>query len=456
MEPDTPGTFNLNLTHKLTLAFLLLSLIVIGLAVTLIWGLINYQFNQYLEVQRQNDFAVAANNYYLENRTWDGVDNYLREQQLLPPLNEVDPPPQPFVLVNTDRKVIIASAPYTVGEKVKQGTLDKGIPIESGGEVFGTVISTGQPLVRNPIDQKYVDQINRGFWLAGLVGMLVALGFGLLLARSLTRPVRDLTTATRLMAQGKLEQQVPVRSEDELGELAQAFNQMSADLARANRSRKQMTADIAHDLRNPLTVLSGYLESLQDGKLKPTPERFAVMQAEATHLQHLVEDLRTLSLADAGELKLHLEPTSIPELLERVAKAYRHQAEQQQINLKVEIEPNLPEINLDPTRMEQVLGNLVSNALRYTAANREIRLEAKQFNGSLSVSVIDNGSGIPVEILPHIFERSYRGDESRSGNESGLGLAIAKSIVELHGGNISAQSADQGSCFQIKIRNTLS
>jgi signal transduction histidine kinase len=444
----------LKLTSKLTLAFLLLSLIVIGLAVTLIWGLINYQFNQYLEVQRQNEFAVAAKNYYLVNRTWDGVDNYLRDQKLLPPLDEVNPPPQPFVLVDTDRSVIIASAPYVVGEKVKQGALDKGIPIESSGEVFGTVISTGQPLVRNPIDQKYVDQINRGFWLAGIVGMLVALGFGLLLARSLTRPVRDLTTATRSMAQGQLEQQVPVRSGDELGELAQAFNQMSADLAHANRSRKQMTADIAHDLRNPLTVLSGYLESLQDGKLKPTPERFAVMQAEVTHLQHLVEDLRTLSLADAGELKLHLEPTSIPELLERVVQAYRHQAEQQQIHLKVESEPNLSEINLDPARMEQVLGNLVSNALRYTAADGQIRLEAKQLNGRLSVSVIDNGSGIPAETLPHIFERSYRGDESRSGNESGLGLAIAKSIVELHGGKIVAQSAGlgHGSCFSIILK----
>jgi len=442
----------MKLTHKLTLAFLLLSLIVIGLAVTLIWGLINYQFNQYLEVQRQNDFAVAAKNYYLEYRTWDGVDTYLREQQLLPPLDEVNPPPQPFVLVDINRKVIIASAPYVVGEKVKQGTLDKGIPIESGGEVFGTVISTGQPLVRNPIDQKYVDQINRGFWLAGIVGMLVALVFGLLLARSLTRPVRDLTTATRSMAQGQLEQQVPVRSGDELGELARAFNQMSADLARANRSRKQMTADIAHDLRNPLTVLSGYLESLQDGKLKPTPERFAVMQAEVTHLQRLVEDLRTLSLADAGELKLHLEPTSIPELLARVAEAYRHQAEQQQIKLKVEIEPNLPEINLDPARMEQVLGNLVSNALRYTAVDGEIRLEAKQLNGSLSVNVIDNGSGIPADILPHIFERSYRGDESRSGNESGLGLAIAKSIVELHGGSIKVESDGNGSEFFITFK----
>jgi len=439
----------LKLTSKLTLAFLLLSLIVIGLAVTLIWGLINYQFNQYLEVQRQNNFAVAAKNYYLEHRTWDGVDTYLREQQLLPPLDEVNPPPQPFVLVDTDRKVIIASAPYAVGEKVKQGTLDKGIPIESGGEVFGTVISTGQPLVRNPIDQKYVDQINRGFWLAGIVGMLVALVFGLLLARSLTRPVRDLTTATQNMAQGQLEQQVPVRSGDELGELAQAFNQMSTDLTRANRSRKQMTADIAHDLRNPLTVLSGYLESLQDGKLKPTPERFATMQAEVNQLQHLVEDLRTLSLADAGELKLHLEPTSIPELLARVAEAYRHQAEQQQINLKVEIEPDLSEINLDPARMEQVLGNLVSNALRYTAADGEIRLEVKQLNGSLSVNVIDNGSGISPEILPYIFERSYQGDESRSGNESGLGLAIAKSIVELHGGTIRATSDKNGTQFII-------
>jgi signal transduction histidine kinase len=442
----------MKLTHKLTLAFLLLSLIVIGLAVALIWGLISYQFNQYLEVQRQNEFAQAAKDYYLANHSWGGVDTHLREQQLLPPLNEVNPPLQPFVLVDRDRKVVVASAPYVVGEKIKQGELDKGISIESGGEIFGTVISTGQPLVRKPIDQKYVDQINRGFWMAGLAGMLVALGFGLLLARSLTRPVRDLTAAARAMSQGKLEQRVAVPSDDELGELALAFNQMSADLAQANRSRKQMTADIAHDLRNPLTVLNGYLESLQDGKLKPTPERFAAMRAEVQNLQRLVEDLRTLSLADAGELKLYLQLVGPSELLERTASAYRQQAEEKKIFLSVDVQQGLPAINMDIERMEQVLGNLVSNALRYTPEGGEIRLTAMQAGRSLSVSVEDTGSGIPAEVLPHIFERSYRGDESRSGNGSGLGLAIARSIVVYHGGTITvASEVGRGSRFEVLL-----
>ena len=439
----------MKLTHKLTIAFLLISLLAIGLAAIFIQGRIASEFNRYLEGQQQNDFALAVSSYYQTNDTFNGVDTYLRENQLLPPLNESNPPPQPYVLVDSKRVVIVASAPYVVGEKVKQGELDKGIPIEKNGQIVGTVISTGQPLVRKPIDQKYIDQINQALWIAALGGMFIALILGLLIARSFTRPIRELTHATHEMAQGKLSQQIPVRSKDELGELAQSFNQMSADLTKANQARKQMTADIAHDLRNPLTVISGYLESLQDGKLKPMPERFAVMQAEVAHLQRLVEDLRILSLADSGELKLHLESTSIPELLGRVAQAYRHQAEQQQINLKVETETNLPDVNLDPTRMEQVLGNLVSNALRYTAADGEIRLEAKQLNGSLSVSVIDNGSGIPADILPHIFERSYRGDQARSGNESGLGLAIAKSIVVLHGGTIRTTSDKNGTQFII-------
>ncbi len=442
----------MKLTYKLTLAFLLISLLAIGLAALFIQGRIASEFNRYLEGQQQNNFVLAVRSYYNENNTFNGVDTYLRENQLLPPLNELNPPPQPYVLVDSKRVVIVASAPYVIGEKVKQGEIDKGIPIESNGEAVGTVISTGQPLARKPLDQKYIDQINQALWIAAFGGMLIALLLGLLIARSLTRPIRELTHATHKMAQGKLEQEIPVRSQDELGELAQAFNQMSADLTKANLARKQMTADIAHDLRNPLTVVSGYLESLQDGKLKSTPERFAIMQMEVQHLQHLVEDLRMLSLADSGELRLHLEPIAPAELLESVASAYRHQAEVQKIQLKIETDANLSTVNLDSERMEQVIGNLISNALRYTPEGGEILLSAKQFPGSLILGVADTGIGISPDILLHIFERSYRGDSSRSGTESGLGLAIAKSIVELQGGNIKAeQRAEQGSKFLIAI-----
>jgi signal transduction histidine kinase len=441
----------MKLTHKLTIAFLLISLIVIGLVAAFIRGRVYYEFNQYLENQQQNEYIVAATAYYQSNNSWIGIDSYLREKQLLPPLTDSNPPPQPYALINIDRTVIVASMPYVVGEKVKNGDIDKGIPIKVNGRIVGTVISTGQPRVRKPIDQKYIDQINQALWVAGLGGTFLALVLGLLIARSLTRPIQELTVATHAMARGELEQQVNVHSNDELSELALSFNRMSADLARANKSRRQMTADIAHDLRNPLTVLSGYLESLQDGKLKPTPERFATMQSEVQHLQRLVEDLRTLSLADSGELKLNLEAVLPAELLEHVASAYRPQAELQKIDLRVEVKANLPEVNLDPARMEQVLGNLVSNALRYTPEGGKILLSAKQVQGKLIMLVKDNGSGIPAEILPHIFERSYRGDESRSGTESGLGLAIAKSIVELHGGSIHAESDETGSRFSITM-----
>jgi signal transduction histidine kinase len=296
--------------------------------------------------------------------------------------------------------------------------------------------------------------VNQAIMLGALGAITVALLIGIFLARTISRPIRELTTATQMVAQGELGHQVPVRRKDELGELAVSFNQMSADLARSTELRRQMTADVAHELRTPLSLIMGYAEGLSEGKLEGTPETFDVLYDESLHLNRLVDDLRTLSLADAGELSLNRRLVCPQTLLKRAATVYAAQAREQDVSLKVEAENDTAEIKVDPDRMAQVLGNLVRNALRYTPAGGEIVLSADQYPRSVTLCVRDTGAGIAPDSLPHIFDRFYRADESRhqENGESGLGLAIARSIVEAHGGTISAVSTlGAGTTFRIEL-----
>jgi signal transduction histidine kinase len=217
-----------------------------------------------------------------------------------------------------------------------------------------------------------------------------------------------------------------------------------------------MTADIAHDLRSPLSVISGYAEALSDGKLAGTPEVYNILHQETAHLSRLVEDLRLLSLADAGELRLLRQSISPLALLERTAARHAVAARQHDLTLRVSASPDLPPVQVDVERMAQVLDNLILNAFRYTPPGGEVTLIGKADSGKVFLQVQDSGSGIDPEDLPHIFDRFYRGDKARRGSEeSGLGLAIAKSIVEAHGGNITAESQPgQGATFTITLNNS--
>lgn len=299
----------------------------------------------------------------------------------------------------------------------------------------------------------FEDSVYRGVVTGLGIGVLLALAVGILLARQLIRPLRTLTTATQALADGDLGHQVPVTSQDEIGELARAFNQMSHDLARAEQLRQQMTADIAHDLRTPLTVIAGYTEGLCEGKFEQSPQLYRAVHQQVQLLQHLLDDLRTLSLSDAGKLSLDRRPTDPRALLERTAVAYLPQAEAQGVTLAVVGDANLPLVAVDVDRMVQVLNNLVSNALRFTAAGERIELRAAVHDQQILLQVADSGRGIPPQNVPHIFERFYRADSARTRTEqetSGLGLAIAKAIVEEHGGTISVSSVvGTGTTFSI-------
>jgi signal transduction histidine kinase len=229
-----------------------------------------------------------------------------------------------------------------------------------------------------------------------------------------------------------------------LGELAVAFNQMNRDLARQRGLRRQMTADIAHDLRTPLSIILGHAEALSEGVLPPTPESLHIIHDEAKRLNRLVEDLRTLSLADAGELPLVKRLVSPVTLLERARQAHTPQAAQKGIRLEMMAAPDLPAVSVDSDRMAQVLDNLLANALRFTPLQGLVTLSARKNGPDVEISVADNGPGMETAELAHLFDRFYRGDKARQREPdggSGLGLAIARSIVAGHDGRIWAESA---------------
>lgn len=440
----------ISLTLKLIASFVGVGLVAVILVAIFTQTRTVQEFNQLRIDQVRSNYIAAAEDYYLEHNSWDGAMDFLLPAKPQPGQPDV----MQFVLVDTNGTVVIPGGHFRVGDQAPQNMIDRGTEITVGGMVVGTVLPNDAPPPRDPAEERYLANINHALVRAGLGAIVIALLLGTLLARTLTSPMRELTKATRAMAQGNLEQQVSIRSQDELGELASSFNQMSADLARANRLRREMTADIAHDLRSPLAVIRGYAEALRDGDLPPTQDTFQVIFQEVEQLSRLVDDLRTLTLADSGELGLNRVPLQPRYLLERAASAHAPQAGQAGIELQVDVEDGTPEVQVDPERIAQVLDNLVTNAIRYTGRQGCITLSAGQRDSMAYLAVGDTGAGIATEDLPRVFDRFYRGDSARQTDqgESGLGLAIAKSLVELHGGTISVESKPgEGTTFTILL-----
>lgn len=272
--------------------------------------------------------------------------------------------------------------------------------------------------------------------------------------RSLLVPLSDLVSAADAVAGGDLSVRVDESGRGGLGRLVRAFNHMTAELELTDRRRRNLTADVAHELRSPLHIIQGNLEGVLDGVYEPTTAHIEATLAETRALARLIEDLRVLSLAEAGELPLAHETVDITDLLADVQTSFSGQAEVASVDLRVETPSEKLSVRGDAGRLDQVLSNLVGNALRFTPAGGEIVLSARAQPGGVQITVRDTGQGIAEKDLPYVFDRFWKGDAARNrgAGGSGLGLAIARQLVRAHGGTIEVSSeVGKGSRFTVTL-----
>jgi len=296
-------------------------------------------------------------------------------------------------------------------------------------------------------------------WASGVLLALLLPLLGALVARQAFRriavPLGDLMAAADAVAAGDLSVRVPESKHGAFSQMAASFNRMTAELERADQQRRNLTADVAHELRTPLHIIQGNLEGVLDGVYDCSTAHIEATLDETRLLARLVEDLRTLSLAEGRQLVLHLETVDVGELLSDAQTSFSGQAEAGGIDVQLDVAPELPTIQGDIGRLDQVLGNLLSNALRHTLVGGVIVLRAACAPGGVQIEVSDTGAGIPAEDIPFIFDRFWKGERSRSrilGSGSGLGLAIARQLVQAHGGNIEVDSTvDEGTTFTIML-----
>ena len=325
-----------------------------------------------------------------------------------------------------------------------------------GPQGQGGAVGGNQMAAVGTLEQAYLDALQSALWTAALVAGLVAVALAVVFSRVITGPVNAIRASAQRIRDGDLSQRVPPGPKDEIGELASAFNGMAEQLEKNETGRKQLLADVVHELRTPLSIIQGNLEAWQDGVVAPSPEAIAPVHEEAVMLSRLITDLRDLSLAEAGQLSLSRESSDISALARSVVAAYRERVGSHNIDLAVDIpEASLPLVDVDPVRIRQVLRNLLDNAIRHTPSGGAIKLTVGHgASGFLRVEVSDTGSGIAAEDLPRVFEHFYKVDPARerSRSGSGIGLAIVKQLVEAHGGSVAVQSElGKGSVFTFTL-----
>ena len=464
-----------NLSWRIGGALLLMVVVTVGLMAYIVNQSTVREFRQYISqggMMYIQSVTSSLEQFYSQEQSWAGVQNIL--PSLLGSQNDR------IVIADSSGEIVGDTANEWLGKDIRSLGLETGTPITVSEQGVGTVYLTapsgtgagmghmgGRGGSAMPMlgiaEQDFLSRVNSSLWIAGLIAAAVALLLGLILTRQLTRPIRALKRGAHQIASGNLSHRVEIGSKGELGELARSFNSMASSLDRSEQSRRRLTADIAHELRTPLTVIEGTTDGILDGVFKPDHEHLDTIKEQTALLTRLIGDLRDLSLAESGQLKLELARTDIAELVRRKLSQVEVKAAEKGVQLNLNTPEKMLEIDVDPARIEQVIANLLTNAIRHTPTGGRVSVSINTAPGnaisqiaipSTIISVTDTGEGIATEHLPHIFERFYRAGDSRTRSEggTGLGLAIVKQMAEAHGGKAWVKSEQgQGSTFYVAL-----
>jgi two-component system OmpR family sensor kinase/two-component system sensor histidine kinase BaeS len=457
------------------LALTVVILVAVAAIAILIQRTTDTEFRQYIRLSGMRASGSGIEqlvDHYQQEGSWQGVDEllaegiYLSGPRGMPMIPPSDGRPGAFagrldvVLADANGKVVFDSEGSAQGKRLSSGDRSRALPItQDDGQVIGYLLLafTGSSGRLGELEQQFLDRMQTvliaGAALAVMLGLLAAA----LLSRSLTAPLQRLAAAARAVARGDLGQQVTIEGTAEVAEVAHAFNDMTTALSQSERQRQNLVADVAHELRTPLSVVQGNLQAILDDVYALDKAEISKLYDETRLLSRLVDDLRELALADAGQLRLNIRSTDAARAVQATADNLALAAEAQGVALNIQVPDGLPAAQADPDRLAQVLRNLLVNALRHTPPGGSVTVTAIAAGDDVEIVVDDTGEGIPPEDLPYIFDRFWRAERSRRRDDrwtggSGLGLSVAQSLIEAQGGRIWAESAHgEGSAFRFTL-----
>lgn len=450
---------NLSLRTKMILAFSAVVIIAIG-GVVLFANLdserqvTNYmaQGGQFGVAELLADLEV----YYQQNGSWDGAEALVEAYSSRGGKNNPRGRASRLTLTDASHLVVWSSADKQVGSVLSKEDISDTLLMKVGDRIAGYLVVENGTQVSVDEITPFVSRLREVLLYAGALAVLLAIGLAIILSNYLLKPVKALTEASTELSSGKFSTRVDVTGNDEIAVLGRTFNKMAGNLELAEERKKSLTADVAHELRTPIAVQKAQLEGMMDGVLPVTEENLAIALQQTDFLSRMVDDLRLLAMADAEEVKFEFVKIDLRQLVGQITAQFQAQLQLDGTQLTAGFIPEEVKIffNTDPNRLTQILQNLVSNAIRYGKKGGQITVTTQAQMDRITITVKDDGSGIPAAALPHIFERFYRHERARSRETggTGLGLAISKKLAILMGGDLYGENApDGGAAFTLEL-----